>query len=837
MFYTLMLRKLLFAAFLLFISQLVSAQCATEAWSLETRIKLSQVIVEGKVIRQYPFREVGTNNIYTASEIEVYKVFKGQPSNPEIIEVITFGGTIGLERHQASPELELMLGDMGVFFLNNNLCKLPDAVKNNGKSHFKGTANTLSFVAYDLDENQVFDHEQIFQGIETTFYETVTNFTKQPFISVKSSGYNPERLKFKATASPVISGYATGNANGGTGDVITVIGKGFGTARGNGRVEFFDANYGDGRRMKTPYANDYSVWNDTMIKVRIPSRAGTGTIKVATNDSASTIFNTAFKINYSHLNVNYKPTGGNEQYYTTDHINDNNKGGYTFQMNPRFKANTGMVNALLRGMETWRCGTFMNWEIGNDTAINVTASDKVNIVRITKFTDNTLAVCYTYWAGCIVSGTNMEWFVTELDIEADSSRKWYYGVDKPASNEYDFQSVITHELGHGHQLAHVIASNEMMHYSISNGQRKADLSANDMNGGLYVKDKSIKINVCSGPKMIALNTNNCNYTKPLTGFSANTLKTCPQQNVTFTDSTKGLVKGYFWNFGADATPQTANTKGPHTVTYSTDGLKTVRLIASNDFGYDTITKTAYINILPAKPNAPTNLKYVDTACLAATIISVDTLKEGTLTWQLPSQATELSGTINSKRISWTQAGGPFTFWVKATNLCGSSDSIIGKVVVLNNPTVGFTFLENGRSVTFTNTSQFAQSYRWLFGDGDSSKAANPVHLYPMGKAYTATLYSINRCKTVSTAKTVNPFHPAAIEIPLADALFSPNPAQSQIIVSDRISNTVIINALGQIVLTSSASTIDISCLSNGIYHLQLTGRNGKTYDQTLLKTN
>jgi PKD repeat protein len=48
---------------------------------------------------------------------------------------------------------------------------------------------------------------------------------------------------------------------------------------------------------------------------------------------------------------------------------------------------------------------------------------------------------------------------------------------------------------------------------------------------------------------------------------------------TFTDMTISNETGltYSWDFGVDATPATANTAGPHSVTYSTSGTKTVTL--------------------------------------------------------------------------------------------------------------------------------------------------------------------------------------------------------------------------------------------------------------------
>ncbi len=825
-----MIKKILILFIVGFFSKSGFSQCAIENWSLEKRVSLSTLVIEGRVIDQYPFRENGRNAIYTASVIEVIKIFKGQVSNPYFIEIITFGGQIGTEKHHASPELELQKEDVGIFLLTSNQVDIPDFVKNNGKAKYQGTASIQSIISYDFELNRAFDNSTIFKGITTTLYETLQNLTKKTFTPIKSLGYNPERLKYRPTATPIISTFGSGSGNAGTGDILTINGLYFGSIRGNGRVEFIDANYGDGRTMKTPYAADYTVWNDTQIKVRIPARAGTGNIKVANNDSSSSISINSFKINFAHMNLGFKPTGGADQYYTTDLVNDNNKGGYTFQFNTRFKANSNMVNSFLRSMETWRCGTLVNWDIGRDTTIKVTAGDQVNLVRLTKFTDNKLAVCYTYWQYCYISGTNMEWSVSELDIEADSTRNWYYGTGNPTGSQYDFQSVLSHELGHGHQLGHVINNNEMMHYSISNGQKKSNLSTNDKAGGKYVMDKSVQTNVCAVGAMKALTTTTCGYTKAAAGFKIDKLILCINLPVVYTDTSKGIVKIYKWDFGNNASPATANTKGPHTVTYTAAGKKTVTLMATNDFGTDTLIKTNYIEVYPSKPSPPKNLTYSDTACLGITTISIDTLKEaGSLVWQLPVQSTVISTTINSKRISWTSAGGPYPFWVKVVNQCGSSDSLTGQVIVLNNPTCSFTAVENGRTVTFTNTSQYATSYKWLFGDGDSSALPNPVHIYPVGKAYTATLKAINKCKSVILAKTVNPFHPAGIDkTEIENTLVYPNPTNNILFLSNNISAYTLMDATGKILSEGKEHQIDMVNKAMGVYILNIHIYNRET---------
>lgn len=70
---------------------------------------------------------------------------------------------------------------------------------------------------------------------------------------------------------------------------------------------------------------------------------------------------------------------------------------------------------------------------------------------------------------------------------------------------------------------------------------------------------------------------NGTYTIP--GFTVN--PEVPERNATviFTDITLSQESGltYLWDFGADATPATADNVGPHDVTYSTTGTKTVTL--------------------------------------------------------------------------------------------------------------------------------------------------------------------------------------------------------------------------------------------------------------------
>lgn len=104
---------------------------------------------------------------------------------------------------------------------------------------------------------------------------------------------------------------------------------------------------------------------------------------------------------------------------------------------------------------------------------------------------------------------------------------------------------------------------------------------------------------------------------PSAQFSANITTITAGGSVTFTDQSTFGPTTWAWNFDNQSlggvSPATANTQGPHIVTYSNPGLYEVSLFVTNANGNDTETKTAYINVTP--PGACNELN-VDTAFAA-----------------------------------------------------------------------------------------------------------------------------------------------------------------------------------------------------------------------------
>jgi len=77
-------------------------------------------------------------------------------------------------------------------------------------------------------------------------------------------------------------------------------------------------------------------------------------------------------------------------------------------------------------------------------------------------------------------------------------------------------------------------------------------------------------------------------------FNANSTTVMVGSSTIFTDASTCDIQSYLWNFGDGASPATANTPGPHVVTYSTAGLKTVTLTLNDSI---VMAKTDYINVI------------------------------------------------------------------------------------------------------------------------------------------------------------------------------------------------------------------------------------------------
>jgi hypothetical protein len=101
----------------------------------------------------------------------------------------------------------------------------------------------------------------------------------------------------------------------------------------------------------------------------------------------------------------------------------------------------------------------------------------------------------------VVALSNMD--IRILTIPATGTT-WNYATTAPAFAQYDFESVMLHELGHAHGLGHVIDAAKTMHYSISNGSSKRVLSVAEISGGNFKMAHSTATQCVGTNKMTAI---------------------------------------------------------------------------------------------------------------------------------------------------------------------------------------------------------------------------------------------------------------------------------------------------------------------------------------------
>ncbi|MBK6834922.1 MAG: VCBS repeat-containing protein [Bacteroidetes bacterium] len=211
-------------------------------------------------------------------------------------------------------------------------------------------------------------------------------------------------------------------------------------------------------------------------------------------------------------------------------------------------------------------------------------------------------------------------------------------------------------------------------------------------------------------------------------FFADNSDPCLNAPVIFTDNSLG-ASTYSWNFGAGATPPTANTAGPHSVTYSSAGAKNVSLFITGSNGSDTETKSAYINVVPT-PSAAGAIGGLFTLCAGTTqvLYSVSPISNATsYNWTLPSGATINTGAgTNSISVNFANNATSGNISVVGVNACGSGTISTSSITVnplAANPSVisGLTTVcqtLGSTAITYSiNPIVGATTYNWTYPAG------------------------------------------------------------------------------------------------------------------------
>lgn len=238
---------------------------------------------------------------------------------------------------------------------------------------------------------------------------------------------------------------------------------------------------------------------------------------------------------------------------------------------------------------------------------------------------------------------------------------------------------------------------------------------------------------------------------PEAEFTADATSVCAGATVTFTDQSANDPTSWAWDFGDGNTSTDQNP----THTYATAGTYTVTLVATNDFGEDTETKTNYITV-NANPTvsivAPQAYCAGETAQINATVSGATSYS-----WSGPNGYTASTQNVSIANATANNSG-TYTITVTSATSCVATASV--SLTVNTNPTLnvsnGGPYCE-GATIALNANGNGGTAYSWSGPNGFTSNIQNPTIANADGDnagTYTVTLTNTTTGCSVSAGTVV-----------------------------------------------------------------------------------
>jgi hypothetical protein len=251
--------------------QISQAECVLVPLSLSERVNTSALIVEGVVDSKVSYWNHDKSMIYTASRVSISRIYKGsQLIQSQTLNVITLGGTVGNKAIRVEPELELTEGAIGIFMLVD---KDGEWVSESGPQGF------INIDKHTAEANDMFNTYPAF-----SIANTIKALTKTEPVNI-----NEWLTKIKLVnkrAAPTITSISPSTITAGTSSILTIKGTNFQSIRDTNSVQFKNGDDG-GLSFIKALMRDYISWNDTMIRLIVRAKAGTGKIRVVAGSNGN----------------------------------------------------------------------------------------------------------------------------------------------------------------------------------------------------------------------------------------------------------------------------------------------------------------------------------------------------------------------------------------------------------------------------------------------------------------------------------------------------------------------------------------------------------------------
>jgi gliding motility-associated-like protein len=262
---------------------------------------------------------------------------------------------------------------------------------------------------------------------------------------------------------------------------------------------------------------------------------------------------------------------------------------------------------------------------------------------------------------------------------------------------------------------------------------------------------------------------------------------CMPLTVNFRDDIDNAVT---WDFDFGDGTFVLNSPTPNVShTYSTPGFFRARMIAV-DLTSCNLRDTSYVNIRVRNDRAVLNFNGVkQPPCENLTYVFNNTsvappgkpFSNTSFQWDFGDGSPLVTAGTAPQTKTYANAGSyTVRLILTDTNYCNAPDTF--RRTFNLSPAVDARFtVPNGCApyqAEFENNSLAGATYEWTFGDGGTSTAFEPTHLYANPGTYTVTLVVNDpaTCNLTDTMRYTLTVHPT----PVADFSFSPNPAQENI---------------------------------------------------------
>ena len=821
--------KPIFLLFAIALSYCCNANCLLSKVTIDNRTKNSQTIIDGEVTAQHSCWNTDKSAIYTVNTIQVNGILKGSATST--IEIITPGGEIDGRLLVVEPNAELKVGSKGIFFLTDNTVSL------NYSSRFKSYeifSLAQGFIELDKYTGKYSDPFEEYQT-RSNVYGLITKTTG---INYRES--NPEGAADDVSGDASISLFTPATISAGTQSVLTISGWGFGNRTGQATVQFRDANSTSSSVFTNIPDTSYIVsWSNTEIKVIVPGAsanrqpgAGTGIFNVITANGV--VISSLSPLNISYNQFEYKKN-------KIAFINQNGNGGYTFTLNSDFNNNAGAKESFTKALEQWKCKTGVNVTINTATSATSCSNqlDNTNIISFSTAScplpAGALGVTYSSYTLCAGSPIIPD----GIDMIFNPNIGFYYGSDATPSNQYDFQTVALHELGHAFGQGHNSNGAKIMYPSIANGVAKRTLSPNsDLVSVNEIITRSTASSFCGYLKHVkgtTVCTSNQQVTPITTQFITDKINGCAPLTVKFTDQSLGSPTSWRWDIGNNGSVEYTTNSPSHT--FTTAGTYTIKLVALNDAVKDSVVKTALITVAPTL-NASIDL-IQNVTCNGSNNGSLKAIPTGgngnyTYTWNNNQTSSTASGLI----------AGNYNVTVKDGYNCVKtiSKSITQpeKLSVSINTT-----LVSGNTYTATlNVTGGTTPYTYLLNNV-TALSSNIISNINAGN-YAVSVKDNNNCIQNATFSVSAPTGIVEAENSFDNLEVYPNPATNNVNINFSLKDYKTVNVelydlAGQIIfqdqyenIKDKQASVDLSYLSSGTYILKFGLPEGNTFRKIIV---